>query len=165
MNRIAIALAATLLALPALADGPAPETKPGAPSKHASPGKPRAPATVTERLAAGKATLTVRFGSAATEASVQVHGLDGLAVTSAPVLLSDARVAQGQTVTFDVTFTEGPGRSYLAVSVAGNFSGARRSVVETVTVGTPTAEQQKAAVPPTTDSTGQLIKVMPAQGK
>ncbi len=166
MNRTAIALLAALLAFPALADGPA--AKPAAKAKAAAKapvGKPRAGATATAVMADGRATVTVRFDSAATDVAIGVRGVDGLAVTSDATPLSGARFQRGQTATFDVAFTPGPGRSHLVVDMSGNFGGQVRSSIQTFAVGTPTAEQLKPAAPATTDSTGQRIKVMPADGK
>lgn len=160
MTRIAAALLAALLALPALADGPS-----SAKAARASPGKARAPATVTARIGSGAATITVRFDAPATEVSIGLGGVDGLAVTSDPTPLSGGRFRRGQTVSFDVAFTPGPGRSHLAVTVGGTFAGQERHVAQSFAVGSPTAEQLKPAVPATTDSTGQRIKVMPAGGQ
>jgi hypothetical protein len=163
MSRIAVAAVAALLASSALAEGQGPAPKAVAP--RAPQGKPQAPATVAARLGPGTATVTVRFSSPATDVSIDVHGVDGLMVTSAATPVSGVRFARGETVTFDVAFTEGPGRSHLAVAVSGSFAGGRRATVQTFAVGTPTPEQLKASVPATTDSTGQRIKVMPAEGR
>jgi len=165
MNRIAIVLAATLVAGTALADGPAAGTAPNAAAHGAPAGKPHAPATATASLRPGAATVTVRFDSPASEVNIEVSGVDGLVVTSAASPVQGGRFARGQTATFDVAFTEGPGRSHLAVSVTGSFAGARRNRVQTFAVGSPIANQQKPEVPATTDSLGQRIKVMPADGK
>jgi hypothetical protein len=155
MNRMSLAIAALLLAPPALAGDLAAKT--GAPA-----GKPRAPVTVTARTAPGSATVTVRFGSAASDVNIEVHGVDGLAVTTAASPVSGARFARGQTVTFDVGFTEGPGRSYLAVGVTGTFASGRRTAMSAVAVGKPTPEQLKQGPPAMTDSLGQRIKVLPS---
>jgi hypothetical protein len=162
MSRLALATAALLVAFPAIADGPA-----AAPPAKAAPaktvhGKPQAPVSVTTRLGSGAATVTVRFHSAATDASVEVHGVDGLEVTSDATPLSGARIARGEAVTFDVAFTEGVGRSHLAVGVSGNFGGMRRSTVASFAVGKPTPEQLKPAGAAATDAKGQPVKVMPA---
>jgi hypothetical protein len=163
MKRIAIAAAALLLALPALANGSGPAAGKKDATTRTVHGKPQAPVSVTTRLAPGRATVTVRFHSAARDVAVQVHGTDGLAVTSDPNPLSGGRFAAGQSVTLDVAFTEGPGRSHLAVGVSGTFGSATRSAVASFAVGQPTAEQQKSAGEVTTDSTGRRIKVLPAQ--
>lgn len=161
MNRIATAASALLLALPALA------ADPGGSSKGAGvpPGKPSAPVTVSARLASGRATVTVRFRSPASDVAIEVHGVDGLSVTSSPTPLAGGRFARGQSVTFDVDYTPGPGRSHLAVAVAGRFGTAVQRAVSSFAVGQPTAEQLKPAAPPVTDSAGQRIKIMPAEGK
>jgi len=163
MNRIAavaIAVSALLLAHPALADGPASGKK--STVTRTVHGKPQAPVSVTATVARGRATVPVRFHSAATEAAIEVHGVDGLTVTSAASPLAGRRFARGEAVTFDVAFTEGPGRSHLAVAVSGKFGAAARSTVASFAVGQPTAEQLKPAGKVTTDSTGQRIKVLPA---
>jgi len=162
MNRIALASATLLAAFPVLADGPQaapPATATAAKTVH---GKPQAPVSVTARLGAGAATVTVRFHSAATDASVEVHGVDGLAVTSDATPLSGARFGRGEAVTFDVAFTAGAGRSHLAVGVSGSFGGTRRSTVASFAVGKPTPDQLKPAGTAATDSKGQPVKVMPA---
>jgi hypothetical protein len=163
MIRTAIALLAALLALPALADGPAP--KQPAKAARASPGKARAPATASARIGNGVATVTIRFDAPATDVTIGAGGVDGLTVTSDPTPLTGGRFARGQSVAFDVAFTPGPGRSHLAITVGGTFAGQQRHVAQTFAVGSPTADQLKAAVPATTDSTGQRIKVMPSDGK
>lgn len=160
MNRIGFAASALLLALPALAGGPAGGSKAGV--TRTVHGKPQAPVSVTAAIAPGRATVTVRFHSAATEAAIEVHGVDGLAVTSAASPLSGGRFARGQSVTLDVAFTEGPGRSHLAVAVSGKFGSQKRSAVASFAVGQPTAEQLKPAGKASTDSQGQRIKVLPA---
>ena len=165
MNRIAVALAAILATLPALADGPAAWTASKAAARGVPAGKPHAPATATAQLRPGSATVTVRFDSPASDVTIAVNGVDGLVVTSAASPVQGGRFARGQKATFDVSFSEGPGRSHLAVSVTGSFAAARRNMVQTFAVGSPTAEQQKSAVPATNDSLGQRIKVMPADGK
>jgi hypothetical protein len=163
MKRIVLAVAILLLTLPELAacSGHAGEKR-GAIAPPAQ-GKPQAPVEVTAQLAAGRAAVTVTFRSAASDVSVQVHGVDGLTVTSAAQPISGGEFAAGESVTLDVTFTEGAGRSHLAVGVSGTFGSAARSAVASFAVGQPTAEQQKATGETTTDSTGRRIKVLPAQ--
>ncbi len=163
MNRITFAASALLLALPALAGGPSGGSK-GAVTRTVH-GKPQAPVSVTAAIAPGRAMVTVRFHSAATEAGIEVHGVDGLAVTSAASPLSGGRFARGESVTFDVAFTEVPGRSHLAVAVSGKFGAQRRSAVASFAVGQPTPEQRRAAERATTDSRGQRIKVLPAENQ
>lgn len=163
MKRIVIAAAALLLAPPALAAcaGHASEKK--ATTARAEHGKPQAPVDVTAALDRGRATVTVRFHSAASEVAVDVHGVDGLTVTSAARPLSGGQFAAGESVSLEVAFTEGPGRSHLAVSVTGRFGAAARTAVASFAVGEPTAEQQKAAGSVTTDSQGRRIKLLPAE--
>lgn len=168
MNRTAAAVAALLLALPASAASPAgkpvPAAATGGPAQ-ASHGKVAAPVRVTTQLRAGGATVTVRFLSAASDVSIEARGLDGLTVTSAGSVLSGGRFARGESLRFDVLFAEGPGRSQLAVSVSGRFGPAIRSAVASFPIGRPSAEQQKAAGSATTDSSGQRIKVLPAEAR
>ncbi len=168
MNRTTAAVAALLLAVPALAASPQGKPVP-APKKATTTqtfrGKAQAPVTVTAQLAAGGATVTVRFLSAATDVSIEARGLEGLSVTSAGTVLSGGRFARGESVTFDVAYAEGPGRSQLVLAVSGRFGPATRSTVASFPVGQPTAEQQKASGSATTDSTGQRIKVLPAESR
>lgn len=163
MNRIAAAAAALLLAVPVLASPATPaKTKKDALTRTVH-GKPQAPVSVTARLRPDGATLTVRFHSAASDVRLDVHGVEGLAVTSAANPLSGGRFARGEAVSFDVSFTPGPGRSLLAVGVSGRFGTATRSTVATFTIGEPSAEQRKASETATTDSTGQRVKILPAE--
>lgn len=162
MNRIlAATLAAALLSGPALADAPPNFEKKAAPIQ----GKSQAPVTVTAKLDAGRATVTVKFHSPATDASVEVHGVDGLVVTSAALPLSGGRFARGQTVTLDVAFTEGPTPGQLAVLVSASFAGARRNATAAFVTRPPTPEQLKPARGATTDSTGRRVKIMPAESR
>lgn len=165
MNRIAAAAAALLLALPALA-APPPGTDAAAtkdPGARTPRGKTQAPVSVSAQVRTGGATVTVRFLAAATDVAVEARGLDGLAVTSAATVLSGGRFAGGEALRFDVAFTEPPGRSQLVVSVSGRFGPAARTAIAAFPVGQPTAEQQRASRRATTDSTGQRIKVLPAE--
>jgi hypothetical protein len=134
------------------------------PKKSARPaqGKPQAPATITAKVEPGRASVTVRFHSAVTDAAVEVHGVDGLVVTSAAVPLSGGRFRQGESVTLDVAFTEGDGPGQLAVSVTGTFGGARRNATTAFVTRSPTPGQLKPSGA-TTDSTGRRIKVLPAE--
>ena len=68
--------------------------------------------------------------------------------------------ARGETATFDVAFTPGPGRSYLAVTVSGKFRGAgHRAAVASFAVGEPTVEQRKAGGT-VLEGGGERIKVV-----
>lgn len=167
MFRIAAAAAAVLVALPASASSPPERPTPAAPTKGVTTqtfrGKAVAPVSVTAQLRAGGATVTVRFLSAASDVRIEARGLDGLTVTSAGSVLSGGRFARGESLQFDVLFAEGPGRSQLVVSVSGRFGPATRSAVASFPVGRATAEQQKAAGSATTDSTGQRVKILPAE--
>lgn len=178
MNRMLAAVTVLLLSIPALslaadtAANPPPAGKTtAAPKAVPAPGKtapavrgkPQAPVTVSAKLDAGRATVTVQFHSAATAASVEVHGVDGVVVTSAAVPLSGGRFTRGQALTFDVAYTEGPTPGLLAVSVTGDFPGGRRITTASFATGTPTPAQLKSATPAATDSTGRRIKAMPVE--
>ncbi len=163
MKRLAIALVAGLICLPALADGtPGPSRKT---ASAATRGKPSAPVTVDAQLSAGSARVTIVFQGAAGDVDVHVHGVDGLSVTSAETPISGARFVTGQSSTFDVAFTPGPGRSNLVIAVNGKFGAAKRRSVVSFAVGTPTAEQMKSRGTVTTDSGGERIKTLPADTK
>ncbi len=163
MKQLAIALVAGLLSLPTLADGtPAPSPKA---ASAATRGKPSAPVKVDAQLSAASAKVTVVVRSAARDVDVHVHGVDGLSVTSAETPISSGRFAKGQTATFDVAFTPGPGRSNLVIAVNGTFGAAKRSSDVSFAVGTPTAEQMKSRATVTTDSGGERIKTLPADTK
>lgn len=179
MNCILAAVTILLLSIPALsraadtAASPSPTGKTPAAGKAAPPppskaapavrGKPQAPVTVSAKLDAGRATVTVQFHSAATAVTVEVHGVDGVVVTSAAVPFSGGRVARGQAVTFDVAYTEGPTPGLLAVSVNGDFPSGMRIATASFATGRPTPAQLKSAAPAATDSTGRRIKAMPAE--
>jgi hypothetical protein len=169
MNRIAAAAAAVLLALPALAAS-APATETTAPAKKGVAtqtfrGKAQAPVQVTTRLRTDGATVTVRVLSAATGVTIEARGLDGLTVTSAANVLSGGRFARGESLRFDVTFAKEPGRSQLVVSVSGRFGPATRSAVASFPIGQASAAQQKPSESATTDSTGQRLKILPAEAR
>jgi len=156
MNRIALAAVAGLLALPAVG-GCAPSTAGAAPVH----GKPSVPVTVEARLSDGSARVTVRFDAEAKGVRVEVGGVDGLSVASAAVPVDGASFARGESTTFDVAFTPGPGRSYLAVAVTGKFRGAgRRAAVTSFAVGEPTPEQEKAGGTVLEAPGGERIKVV-----
>jgi hypothetical protein len=143
----------------------APAAKKTTTSKASAPkvrGKAQAPVSVDAVLGAGSATVVVRFDRAVTDATVGVHGVDGLAVTSDATPVSGARFAAGQAITFDVAFTPGPGESHLVVSVGGKFAGAQRNAVSTFAVGKPSLEQMKPAGTPAVDAEGNAVKVMPS---
>ena len=165
MTRILAALA-LLSALPAAAS---PAAAPGAATrKTAAPvvhGKPQAPVAVTATLGDGRAIVTVRFDAPATDAAVEVHGVDGLVVTSAAVPLSGGRFARGESVRLEVTFTEGDAPGLLAVSVSGSFGGAHRIATASFAARSPAPEQLKRAGSASPDSTGRRIKVMPAEAR
>jgi hypothetical protein len=164
MNRIASAVLWSSLALSLAACAPSATASPTkSTSSSAVNGKPSAPVTVDAQLGEKTARVTVRFDAPASDVRVDVHGVDGLVVTSEPTLVTGGGYEKGSVATFDVAFTPGAGRSHLVVSVAGSFQGAQRSRVASFAVGTPTDEQRRASsATKTDDGNGERIKVMPA---
>lgn len=125
--------------------------------------KSKVPVTVTTVFGAGKAAVSLRFDQAVEDATIGIRGLDGLQVVSVPPI-EKTRFAKGERLTLEVPFTPGPGRSHLAVDIEGTFRGQRRMAVQTFALGTPSAEQLKAAEgSPLTTTTGLRIKVMPVK--
>jgi hypothetical protein len=162
MNRIALAFTTALLAIggvagcarPALRD---PEPTTPAPAR----GKPGAPVSIDARLAAGAARVTVRFDADARDVRIDVHGAAGLAVTSGATPVAHASFARGEATSFDVAFTPGAGRSYLAVGVAGKFhGGGKRAAVASFAVGDPTPEQLEAGGTVVEGADGERLKVV-----
>jgi hypothetical protein len=155
MNRIThAAVAALLAASPALACAA------GKPAPVA--GKLRAPVTVEANLSGDAAKVTVRFDRAGKNVRVRVKGLDGLALTSDVTPVQAAQVEQGDVAAFDVTFTPGPGRSFLSIAVSGNFGGGRRATVVSFPVGEKSAEQRKGAGTVIEGADGERVKVLPS---
>jgi hypothetical protein len=153
-----IALASLLFAAPGNVTPPK-----KAPAKGVTLHKSKVPITVTTVFGAGKATVTLRFDQAVEEAVIGMRGLDGLHVTSQP-LVDKTSFTKGEILTLDVPFTPGPGRSHLVVDLEGKFRGQRRMAVQTFAVGDLSAEQLKAAegtILTTTD--GQRLKVLPVK--
>jgi hypothetical protein len=161
MTRTTLALVAAF-ALPALACC-GPSDARAAPQRAAAPterGKLDAPVVVEAALDAGTAHVTVRFASPATDIRVDVSGVDGLTVTSAATPIQGASYDRGAVASFDVAYAAGPGRSHLAVAVSGAFPGGRRATVASFAVGTPSAEQQKAATGVVEESDGERVKIV-----
>jgi hypothetical protein len=155
MNRLAYAVVAALLVLPAIGAHAAGKAAPVT-------GKLRAPVTVEASISGGSAHVTVRFDRAATGVRVQVRGLDGLAVTSEPAPVKGGRFAAGEVATFDVAFTPGPGRSFLSVGVQGSFGAGRRATSVSFPVGEKSAEQRKPAGTVVEGANGERIKALPS---
>jgi hypothetical protein len=158
MTRTALAVAASLLALAACARSsqaaPPPEASPGA-------GKPTAPVSVGAELSTGAARVTVRFEADAKDVRIAVFGADGLAVTSAAEPVAKGAFARGEAAALDVTFTPGPGRSRLAVSVTGKFHGAgKRTRTATFAVGEPTPEQLRGEGAVVEGADGEKVRVV-----
>lgn len=163
MTRFAFAAAALLLASPALGACSGHEATRKKETTTAVQGKAQAPVEVTAALGPGRATVAVVFRSVASDVTIDVHGVDGLTVTSAATPVGGARFAAGESASFEVAFTPGPGRSHLVVAVSGTFGAGVRNAVASFAVGEPTAEQQKASGTATTDSEGRRIKLLPAE--
>jgi hypothetical protein len=168
MNRPALALLAALLAAPAAAcscsqktEDAAAKTASAASPAPATPHKVQAPVAIDATLGDGAARVTLRFSSPATAVEVNVHGVDGLVVTSAPRLAEGATFTAGEVAAFDVAFSPGPGRSHLAVSVEGLFAGAHRAQVVSFAVGKPAAAAEKAGPARTEGEGAERVKVMP----
>lgn len=125
-------------------------------------GKMQAPVVVNAQFEESSARVTVRFDAPATGVRVNVHGLDGLVVTSQPTLADNVNFPQATTATYDVAYTRGAGRSHLVVSVSGEFKGAQRSRVATFAIGTPTDSQRSSNATKAEGAEGERIKVMPA---
>ncbi len=157
MNRTALAVV-TALALLACARQPA-----AAPQPSAAPdrGKPSAPVAVDAALSGGSARVTVRFDADAKDVDVEIHGAEGLQVTSVAQPVQRAKFARGEVTTFDVAFTPGVGRSYVVVSVSGKFPGAgNRASVTSFAVGEPTPEQLKGPGTIVEGANGERIHVV-----
>lgn len=154
-----------LLALAACSSSPKSTPSP-APASTASEsnvhGKMAAPVEVNAQLEESSARVTVRFESPATGVRVNVHGVDGLVVTSQPTLAEGVNFPQATTASYDVTFTRGAGRSHLVVSVSGEFKGAQRTRVASFAIGTPTDSQRSSSATKAEGAGGERIKVMPA---
>ena len=168
MNRMALAVLSSLVALmaPVACTSPSTPPPPPAPSSPQSKAshdtaKLSAPVSVEAQLGEGKARVTLRFDAPGTDVKVNVSGVDGLVVTSAPTPVDGASFVDSAVSTFDVEFTPGEGRSHLVVAVSGTFRGSPLSQVRTFAIGKPTAAQEKGTGSVVTGSDGQRIKVMP----
>ena len=159
MNRMALAVLSSLLTLAACS--PTAKTASN-PSTQQEAGKVTAPVTVNAQLSEGKAHVTVRFASDATDVSIEVYGVDGLVVNTKATPMKGATVTAASEQAFDVAFTPGPGRSNLVVAVKGSFRGADRASVSSFAVGTPSAEQQKSSGTTVTGDDGQRVNIMPS---
>jgi hypothetical protein len=170
MNRKAFAVVSGLLWLAApLACTSTPQPTPDAKSESGSGGtsdtaKSSAPVAVDAQLGEDRARVTLRFSAPAKGVQVNVSGVDGLVVKSAPMPVDGASFVEEGETTFDVAFTPGAGRSHLVVAVSGDFQGAHLSRVASFAVGTPSAEQKSSGTT-MTGGDGQPIKVMPSGGQ
>ncbi len=122
-----------------------------------------APVAVNFQVGADAGKITLTFDAPASGVHVNVYGVDGLSVTSAPQPISGADFAKCDAPSFDVAYVAGQGRSHLVVAVTGNFKGSVRSSTFSHAIGTRSAEQRKAVGSAMTDSDGKRIKLMPGQ--
>lgn len=130
-------------------------TSPRAKVAEAQAPKPGAPTELQSELGQNTAKLSLRFERAGENVSVLVSGIDGVAVTSPPEVLSGVPVKRGEVRSFEVAFT---GRGHLVISVRGTFSGATQARVHTVAIGE--VVKQKNGTTQVTDD-GDAVKVMP----
>lgn len=150
---------------PAPTPDPAPEHIEATPSpKHTGTptAKSSAPVTMTAKLAATSADLTLSFGQDGADLTIEVWGVDGLKVTKPAAATKVAAVRKGQALPLAVEYTAPADRaSNLSVSVAGTFSGAHQSRVQSFTIGG--AAPPADAPAPRTDKDGRPIKIMKAK--
>lgn len=150
---------------PAPTPDPAPEHIDATPSpKHtdAQTAKASAPVTMTAKLAATSADLTLSFGQAGTDLTIEVWGVDGLKVTKPTAPTKVATVKKSQALPLAVEYTAPSDRaSNLSVSVSGTFSGAHQSRVQSFTIAA--AAPPADAPAPRTDKDGRPIKIMKAK--
>lgn len=149
---------------PASAPAPEPaEAAPPAARKDADgpTAKTSAPVNVTARLTATSAELTLSFTQDGADLTIEVWGVDGLKVTRPTDPTRLAAVKKGQSIPLAVEYTAPAERaSNLSVRVAGTFSGARQTRVQSFTVGA--AAPPADTPPPRTDKDGRPIKIMKA---
>ncbi len=82
-------------------------------------------------------------------------------MTSPALAVDRGAFAAGEATSFDVTFTPGPGRSRLAVSVSGKFHGAgKRAKVTSFSIGEPTPEQRRGEGTVVEGPDGERIRVV-----
>jgi hypothetical protein len=163
MNRKTFAVLPGVFALLALtACSPSSKSTPSNAAEPGVHGKMQAPVEVNAQLEDASARVTVRFDAPATGVRVNVHGVDGLVVTSPPTLADGVNFPQATTASYDVAYTRGAGRSHLVVSVTGEFKGAQRTRVASFAIGTPTDAQRSSSATKAEGANGERIKVMPA---
>ena len=130
-------------------------------AKQPSPGKVQAPVQVDAEVGTSAARVTVRFDQAGTGVEVRASGVDGLSVQGGD-LATGLVVAAGQTATFDVGLSPGPGQSMLVISVRGAFAAGERVAVRAFPVGKPSAEQMNKSDAGTTQIGNEGVKLSPA---
>ncbi|WP_426750440.1 hypothetical protein [Myxococcus sp. Y35] len=161
MNLKAIAALSSLLALTAPVACTSQSKSNPTPAESGDTQKVAAPVQVDAKVGENQAHIVLRFDAPATDVQVNISGVDGLKVTSVPTPVTGS-FTEDSVSEFDVSFTPGAGRSLLVVTVTGVFRGTHLSKVSSFNVGTPTAEQQKAAGTTVTGDDGQPIKVLPS---
>jgi hypothetical protein len=100
-----------------------------------SNGKMVAPIVIEAQLFEKRAKVTLTFATGGENVAVGVSGVDGLSVTSTGSLMTEGVVSKGESRSFEVAFSPGPGRSHLVVSATGTFNGAPISRVVTFQIG------------------------------
>jgi hypothetical protein len=122
--------------------------------------KPGAPTTVENiKLDTSSGVIQVHFDGAGENVAIRVSALDGLTLTSNAEAHSGLTVKAGDELSVPVTFTRGPGRGQLVLSVSGTFNGAQQSRVHTVAVGEGPLKDDGSKVQVTSD--GDAVKLMP----
>ena len=117
-----------------------------------------APVTVTARLSATSAELTLSFTQNGTALTIEARGVDGLKVTRPAAPTRVPAVKKGQSLPLTIEYTAPTDRtSNLSVTVKGTFSGAQQVRVQSFTIG---AAAPPADTPPRTDKDGRPIKIM-----
>ncbi len=133
-------------------------------------GKPSAPVVIDGKVEATTAKLAVGFVSEGTDVTIEVWGVDGLAVTNSAVtrggqtLTLPSRFGKGEHVDVEVAFTTSSTvRTNLAIRVRGSFGGTVRERVQSFTVNghLPSATQAPGEVQVGPD--GTPVRVMKAQ--
>jgi hypothetical protein len=162
MNHVLLICCAALALASCQTDSAKREDAPAKQPPAGSAGKPQAPVQVDAEVGASSARVSVRFDQAGTGVDVIASGADGLSVPGGGALAKGRTVAAGETDSFDVQFTPGPGQSLLVISVRGAFAAGERVAVRAFPVGKPSAEQMNKADAGTTQIGNEPVKLSPA---
>lgn len=162
MNRFISSLLLGSLLLPGLAACSSPASSQERLSTADVHGKPAAPVVIEAELRDSSARVTVRFEAAVRGARIDVHGVDGLVVTSDATLLESTDLEAGATRTFEVGFTPGAGRSHLVVTVTGAFAGGSDARVASFSVGSDPGFRSASG---TRTIGGERIRLQPVDGR